>query len=74
MVQIPIVNMLSGLLFNPKYSITRPDGTQVALFAKNPSIMGRRFNVLKKTDFQSGEEQRIVLGLMMMVLLERRRG
>ena len=36
MVQIPIVNMLSGLLFNPKYSITRPDGTQVALFAKNP--------------------------------------
>jgi len=74
MMQIPLLNMLSGLLFNPKYSITRPNGTQVALFSKNPSMIGRRFNVIKKSEFETGEEQRIILGLMMMVLLERRRG
>jgi hypothetical protein len=36
--------------------------------------LGRKFKVEKSGDFEDGEEDRIVLGLMMMILLERRRG
>jgi hypothetical protein len=66
--------MFTGYLFNPTYVLTRPDGTLVAKLKKNPSLLGRKFTVSKESDFQTGEETRILLGLMMMILLERRRG
>ncbi|MFT6964553.1 MAG: hypothetical protein ACJAWV_004295 [Flammeovirgaceae bacterium] len=72
--EIPILGMLTGYLFNPTYVLTRPDGTLVAKLKKNPSFFGRNFTVSKEAEFQTGEETRILLGLMMMVLLERRRG
>lgn len=72
--EIPILSMFTGYLFNPTYILTRPDGTLVAKLKKNPSFFGRKFTVSKESDFQTGEETRILLGLMMMVLLERRRG
>ncbi len=72
--QIPILSMLTGYLFNPAYIISRPDGTQVVRLKKEPSFFGRRFTITKTNEFEEGEEERIVLGLMMMILLERRRG
>jgi hypothetical protein len=44
------------------------------MFKKMPSLMGRTFQLTKEAEFESGEEDRIKLGLMMMSLLERRRG
>ena len=72
--QIPILSILTGYLFNPAYIITRPNGTEVVRLKKNPSFFGRRFTIEKLGKFEQGEEERIVLGLMMMILLERRRG
>lgn len=72
--EIPILGMLTGYLFNPAYIISRPNGTQVVRLKKEPSLFGRRFTVSKLNEFEEGEEERIVLGLMMMILLERRRG
>lgn len=72
--EIPIVSMLSGYLFNPKYAITRPDGTLVARLSKQKSFFGRKFTIEKLAEFKTGEELRILLGSMMMLLLERRRG
>jgi hypothetical protein len=72
--EIPILGVFTGYLFNPSYKVTRPDGTIVARLKKEPSFFGRRFTVLKTNDFQEGEEERLVLSLMMMILLERRRG
>lgn len=72
--EVPILGFFTGYIFNPKYNITRPDGTMVAQFIKNPSMIGRKFQVNKLTEFEEGEEKRIILGLMMMVLLERNRG
>ncbi len=72
--EIPMLGMFTGYLFNPSYSVTRPDGTMVARLKKEPSLLGRRFSVNKLTEFEQGEEERIVLSLMMMILLERRRG
>jgi len=61
-------------LFNPSYIVSRPDGTQVVRLQKQPSFFGRRFVVTQFGPFEQGEEVRILLGLMMMILLERRRG
>ncbi len=72
--EIPILGILTGYLFNPAYIVTRPNGTQVVRLKKEPSFFGRKFTVTKLNEFETGEEARIVLGLMMMILLERRRG
>lgn len=72
--EIPLVGIFTGYFFNPSYKVTRPDGTMVARLEKERSFFGRRFSVSKLAPFEPGEEERIVLGLMMMILLERRRG
>ena len=72
--EIPLLGILSGYLFHPSYIVTRPNGTEVVRLTKQPSFWGRKFNVDKLANFESGEEERIVLGLMMMILLERQRG
>jgi uncharacterized protein YxjI len=72
--EIPLVGIFAGYFFNPSYKVVRPDGTMVARLEKERSFFGRRFSVSKLASFEPGEEERIVLGLMMMILLERRRG
>ncbi|SFU79737.1 LURP-one-related/scramblase family protein [Pontibacter akesuensis] len=72
--EIPILGFFTGYLFNPSYLITRPNGDAVARLEKKPSLFGRRFTVTKIGEFEEGEEERAILSLMMMILLERRRG
>lgn len=72
--ELPIIGMFSGYFFNPSYDITRPDGRVSAQLKKQKSFFGRRFTVEKLGDFDQKEEQRILLGIMMMILLERARG
>ena len=71
---LPFIGLFSGYFFNPSYIITRPNGTAIARLQKEKSFFGRRFTVIKLAEFESGEENRLVLGLMMMLLLERSRG
>ncbi|MFC6999681.1 LURP-one-related/scramblase family protein [Rufibacter roseus] len=72
--QIPVLGMFTGYFFNPTYEVTRPDGTLIAVLKKQKSLFGRRFSVTQESELESGEAERIVLSLMMMILLERRRG
>lgn len=72
--EVPVLNMLTGYFFNPSYNVTRPNGEIVAKLKKEPSFFGRRFKVEKLMEMEEIEEERILLGLMMMILLERRRG
>lgn len=72
--ELPLLGLFTGYLFNPSYTLTRPDGTLVATFKKEASFLGRKFTLHKEAEFEKGEEERILLGMMMMVLLERRRG
>lgn len=71
---IPILGILTGYLFNPSYIVTRKNGEVVTRLRKEPSFFGRRFSVVKLGELQGNEEERVILSLMMMVLLERRRG
>lgn len=72
--EVPILSMFTGYLFNPSYLIKRPDGAIVCTFVKQPSFFGRKFLLHQHLPFEHGEEERIKLGVMMMALLERRRG
>lgn len=72
--EVPILNFMTGYFFHPSYGVARPDGIKIARLRKIPSFFGRRFIIDKLAEFEKGEEERILLGLMMMILLERRRG
>jgi len=72
--EVPFLGLLTGYLFHPSYIVTRPIGTPVVRLKKETSFFGRIFTIEKLAEFESGEEERILLGLMMMILLERQRG
>jgi uncharacterized protein YxjI len=72
--QIPILNLFTGYFLNPTYIVGRNDGTEVARFKKEPSFIGRKFKIEQTSSFETGEETRIYLSLIMFVLLERQRG
>jgi hypothetical protein len=72
--EIPILGIFTGYFFNPSYTIKRPDGTLVCTLTKQSSFFGRKFTISNDNLFEKGEEDRVLLGTMMMLLLERRRG
>jgi hypothetical protein len=72
--EVPLLGFLTGYFFHPSYCVARPDETKVVRLRKIASFWGRKFVIDKLAEFEKGEEERILLGLMMMILLERRRG
>jgi uncharacterized protein YxjI len=72
--EIPVLGIFTGYLFNPSYIVTRPNGTPVARLKKQASFLGKSFTITKLNEFETGEDERLLLSLMMMILLERRRG
>lgn len=72
--EIPILGMLTGYLFNPSYNVLNNDNQPIVTIKKDPSFFGRKFTIEKRTDLDEDDQERIILGLMMMILLERRRG
>ncbi len=73
--EVPLLGLLSGYLFNPRYIVKRADTQEIVLrLSKEKSFWGRRFKLDKLANLEQGQNERVVLGLMMMTLLERRRG
>jgi hypothetical protein len=72
--EIPIVGIFTGYMFHPSYLIMRPDGMPLMRVKKHASFIGRKFGIDKLANLDQTEELRILLAVMMIVLLERRRG
>jgi uncharacterized protein YxjI len=72
--EIPVVGFLVGYFLHPSYNLSRPDGTVVMKITKRPSLFEGRFTVEKFAELDAQDEARAVLGMLMMVLLERSRG
>jgi uncharacterized protein YxjI len=72
--ELPLVGMLSGYVFNPSYIVTRPDGSPVARLKKQPAFLEGRFQLENQAQLSSEDETRTLLSVLMMTLLERRRG
>ena len=72
--EIPILGMLTGYFFNPRYVVKDKSDQIIARLSKEKSFFGRRFKLDEVGKFKAGDDERILLALMMMSLLERRRG
>lgn len=72
--QIPILSMFTGYVFNPKYVLTDSNNQIIVKLIKQPSFFGRHFEIVKLGTIDNDDDDRIMLGLMMMILLERRKG
>lgn len=72
--QIPFINLLTGYFFNPTYIITRVGGGEALRMVKRPSLFESTFTVDQKGSLTPNEQQCALLGLMMVILLERSRG
>jgi len=72
--EVPVVGMFTGFVFNPSYVVKKADETIVMRFKKQPSMFESKFRLESLIPLAAEEEQRAVLSILMMVLLERRRG
>ncbi len=72
--EVPVVGMFTGYMFHPAYLVSRADGTIVLRLEKLPAFLEGKFKIDKQAEMSADEETRALLSLMMMILLERRRG
>ena len=72
--EIPIVGFFTGYMLNPSYLVQNSKGEIVAELTKDPSFFGRKFTLHKKGEIKVELQEELLLGLFMMVLLERHRG
>jgi len=72
--ELPVVGMLTGYLFHPAYLLARADGTVLLRMEKRPAFFEGKYSVERRAELTPAEETRALLGLLMMILLERSRG
>jgi hypothetical protein len=72
--EVPIVGMFTGYLFHPAYIVSGAGGAPLLRLEKQPAFLEGRFNVEKLGQLGGDEETVALLSLIMVILLERRRG
>ena len=73
--EIPVVGMLTGYVFHPAYSVTRViDDAPVLRAVKQPAFLEGKYTIERLGELSENDERLAVLSLLMMLLLERRRG
>lgn len=73
MESVPFGDALGGLFFNPAY-LVELRGRDVLRVQKQRSLLESSFRIEKLADFSEDEEELLLAGVIMMVLLERDRG
>jgi hypothetical protein len=71
---IPILGMLTGFFFHPRYIATRSDSTPAMRMAKESAFFEGRFRIEKVGNLTKREQLNLLLSFMMLVMLERQRG
>ncbi len=72
--EIPVLGFAATYLINPSYLIRRTDGTPVLRLIKQPAIWEGKYTIEKLGELPEDDELRSLMALIMLVLLERRRG
>ncbi len=72
--EIPIVGFIAVYLLNPSYIVRRPDGTPLLRLIKQPAVWEGKYTLEKLNELPADDELRSLMSLIMLVLLERKRG
>ena len=71
---IPIIGFLTGYVANPSYLVTDNSGNTVMELIKQPAFWEGKFTIESPSELSAQQQTRILVGLIMMVLLEGKRG
>lgn len=71
---IPILGLLTGFLFHPRYLATRTSGQPAMRLTKQAAFFEGKFVIEKLGDLSPREELNLILSFLMLVMLERQRG
>ena len=72
--EIPVLGMFTGYFLHPSYTVARSNGTPLLRLVKKPAFFEGKFMIERQAELTAAEETRALLGMTMMVLLERSRG
>jgi uncharacterized protein YxjI len=72
--EIPLVGLVAGYFFHPRYAVATADGRPVLRVEKQPAFLEGKFKVERLTNVTEAEERLLLLSLMMILMLERGRG
>ena len=72
--ELPVVGMFTGYMFHPAYVVADAGGAPLMRLEKQPAFLEGRFKVEKLGQLREDEETVALLSLIMVILLERRRG
>ncbi|WP_044398968.1 hypothetical protein [Lacinutrix sp. Hel_I_90] len=72
--EIPVLGFFTGYMFHPTYNVTNLRDEVIVKLKKQPSFFGKEFKLELVKPIDNNDDERIMLGLMMLILLERRRG
>jgi uncharacterized protein YxjI len=72
---IPLIGMLSGYVFHPRYLVTSVQAGDVVRVTKQPALFESAFGVERlPATIAAADERLLLIGTVVMVLLERGRG
>ncbi len=72
--EVPLVDMLSGYVFNPRYVLKDASGQPAMRLKKQPAMLEGKYLLEKLQPIDPVHELRCIMSFLMMTLLERRRG
>ena len=72
--QLPILGDLSGYIANPTYIVNDSSGNPVMRLRKKPAFLEGKFSIESLCELPTSQQVQVLIGLFMMVLLERNRG
>ena len=71
---IPIIGLLAGYVAHPAYIVTDSSGKAVMRLRKNPALWEGKFSIESLSELSPPQQTRILVGLLMMVILEKNSG
>jgi hypothetical protein len=70
-----LVGILTGMFLNPAYQLRREQAPDVVMeLTKRPAVLEGKFKIEKLGAITPEEQAAAAIGLLMVILLERRRG
>ena len=71
---LPVIGRLSGYVFHPKYLVSDTQDQPLMRLTKRPAFFEGKFELEKLQEMDSVAELGTIMSLLMMTLLEKRRG